>query len=260
MILDTIVASKRVELARAKANTPLAELRRRLRDAPPARDFAAAVAAAGGPCRLIAEFKRASPSKGIIRPDLTPADVARAYEAAGAAAISVLTDGPFFSGSLDDLAAARAAAGLPVLRKDFTLETYHLLEARCRGADAVLLIAAVLDASELRDLRQQAADLGMAALVEVHDEPELERALASDPQIIGVNNRNLATFAVDMAATLRLRPLIPPGVVTVSESGIASRADVVRLQENAVDAVLVGETCMRRANPGDAVRELLGRA
>lgn len=258
MILDRIVASKRVELAERKAAIPFSDLKRRVADLPPTRDFARAISAADGNCRIIAEFKRASPSKGIIRRDLEPADVARLYEEGGAAAMSVLTDGPFFSGSLDDLDAVRRAVELPLLRKDFTLEPYQLYEARCAGADAVLLIAAILESSQLRDLREEAAALGMASLVEVHNEEELDHVLASGPRIVGINNRDLRTFTVDMQTTFRLKAGMPPGIIAVSESGIKTRADVLQFQEAGIDAILVGETCMRREDPGDAVRELLG--
>jgi len=261
LILERIVASKRIELAERKAKAGLGELVRRAGEAAPCRDFAAAVSGEPGHAvRLIGEFKRASPSKGLIRDDLEPGVVGRIYEAAGASAMSILTDGPFFSGSLDDLREAREAVGLPLLRKDFTLESYQLYEARCAGADAVLLIAAILEEARLRDLREEAAALGMAALVEVHDEAELERAVASGAGIIGVNNRDLKTFSVDIETTFRLKREMPDDVVTVSESGIRARDDMMRLREAGIDAALVGETCMRRKDPGEAVRELLGRA
>ena len=259
MILDEIVAAKRVELANRKSEIPASELAGMVCDMPQTRDFAGAISAAGGSCRLIAEFKRASLSKGVFRSDLAPADVARAYEDAGAAAISILTDEKFFSGSLDDLKAARDAVTLPLLRKDFTLDSYHLLEARCAGADAVLLIAAILEVQQLGDLREEAQALGMAAIVEVHNVDDLDHALSAGALIVGINNRNLKTFAVDIETTFRIKQEIPTDIITVSESGIKTRAEIARLAENGIDAVLVGETCMRRNNPGDAVRELLAR-
>ena len=258
VILDKILATKRSEIEARKAATPAAELRQRARDACPTRDFASALARdRGDPIRLIAEFKRASPSRGAIRLDLAPEDVAAQYEAAGAAALSVLTDGPFFSGSLDDLRAVRRVVSLPLLRKDFILDGYQLLETRCAGADAVLLIAAALTDDRMRSLHEEAAELTLATVVEVHNEQELERALAIRPKIIGINNRDLTTFAVDIQTSLRLKTMIPAGIVVVSESGIQSRKDVLRLQETGVNAILVGERLMREPSPGDAARALL---
>jgi indole-3-glycerol phosphate synthase len=259
LILERILASKREEIQKRKALVPAVELAKRLNGAPAARDFAGAIRRRrDGAIRLIAEYKRASPSRGVIRADLEPAQVARLYAGAGAAAISVLTDAPFFQGSRDDLRSARAAVKIPVLQKDFTLDDYQLLEARTLGADAVLLIVTALPGAALARLYQRAAELGLAALVEVHDEPDLERALAIEPAIIGINNRDLRTFRVEAATTFRLRPLIPPATVVVSESGIQSRADALRLQEAGVDAMLVGEQLMRQADPGAAAEELLG--
>jgi len=238
---------------------PLPELKRRLRDAPPVRDFAAAISGKPGhPVRIIAEFKRASPSKGPIRTDLDPVEVALGYEAAGASAISVLTDRTFFAGGLRDLERVRARSSVPLLRKDFTLDAYDIYEARSAGADAVLLIAAILDEGQLRELAKLAESLDMAALVEVHDEDELRRALAAGARVIGINNRNLKDFRVSVDTTYRLRRLVPDGLITVSESGIRNRATVERLHRASVDAVLVGEYCMRRPDPSEAVRELLG--
>jgi len=259
MILDEILIKKRREIEQRKASRPEADLRHAMEDAAPVRGFAAALADCSvGPVRLIAEFKRASPSKGQIRDDLGPAKVARLYTDAGATAMSVLTDGPFFSGSLDDLLAAHTATELPIIRKDFILDRYQLLEARAAGADAVLLIAAALADEELLALHQEAAQFGLDALVEVHDEPELERVLATGARLIGINNRNLQTFQVDLATTIRLRPMIEPGITVVSESGIHSLEDVLRLHDADIDAILVGEFLMRRSNPAEAVRELLG--
>lgn len=259
MILDEIVASKRIELAELKGRKDA--LVRRAQAMGQTRDFAGALSGEPGhPVRLIAEFKRASPSKGIIRADLQPADAARTYAEAGAAAMSVLTDAPFFSGSIEDLTAAHNAVKLPLLRKDFMLDSCQLYEARAAGADAVLLIAAILETAKLRDLREEAAVLGMAALVEVHNRAELERALASGAKIIGVNNRDLQTFTVAIETTFYLKREIPDGIITVSESGIRTHEDVLRLRDAGVDAMLVGETCMRAENPGQAVRELLGKS
>lgn len=258
-MLDEIVAAKRTELAELKERVGKKELVRRACAMGRTRDFAAALAGdAGHPIRLLAEFKRASPSKGVIRADLTPVEVGRAYEDAGATAISVLTESRFFLGSLEDLAAVREAVRLPLLRKDFILDSCQLYEARAAGADAVLLIAAILDEAQLRDFREEAGALGMVALVEVHGEAELEQALASGAGIIGVNNRDLQTFAVDLETTFRLKRTIPDRIITVSESGIRTRADMIRLQEAGIDAALVGETCMRAEDPGAAVRTLMG--
>ncbi len=259
MILDKILASKREEIQRRKALVPAAELEKRLDGAPAPRDFAGAIPRRqDGAIRLVAEFKRASPSRGVIRADLGPAQVARLYAGAGAAAMSVLTDAAYFRGSFDDLRSAREAVTIPVLQKDFILDDYQLLEARIAGADAILLIAAALAGDELVRLHKRAAELGLAALVEVHDESDLDRALAIQPKIVGINNRDLRTFAVDLATTFRLRPSIPPSVIVVSESGIRSRADALKLQEAGVDAMLVGERLMRQPDPGRAATELLG--
>lgn len=259
-VLERILAEKRKEIEDRKAAVSLSDLLREVASAPPPMDFAAALTrCAGDPVRLIAEFKRASPSKGMIRGDLDPAAVARLYEEAGAAAMSVLTDGPFFSGTLADLRAARAAAGMPLLRKDFILDVYQLAEARAAGADAILLIAAALSDEVLADLQRHAADLGLAALVEVHNDEELRRVLGTGAELVGINNRDLQTYEVDLDTTLRLRPQIPADVVVVAESGIHSRADVRNLEDAGADAVLVGEFLMRQPDPGKAVRQLLGR-
>ncbi len=258
MILDKILASKREELRERKARAPEALLARAAASAAPARDFAGALRrGAGGAVRLIAEFKRASPSRGAIRSDLEPAHVVRLYAGAGASAVSVLTDTPFFSGCFGDLRSVREAVALPVLQKDFILDPYQLIEARGIGADAVLLIVAALSDDALLELHRKAAELGMAALVEVHDEKELDRALAIAPKIVGINNRDLRTFQINLETTFRLRPRIPAGVTVVSESGIQSRDDVRRLAEAGVHAMLVGERLMRECDPGKAAAELL---
>jgi indole-3-glycerol phosphate synthase len=256
-ILDEIVAKKHQEIAAARTAISEAELRRRVADARAPRDFFNALAA-GPPVRLIAEIKRASPSKGVIRADFDPVAIARAYEAHGASCISVLTDGPFFQGSLDHLRAVRSAVALPVLRKDFILDTYQLLEARAAGADAVLLIAECLDDCRLRRLHNEAVELGLAPLVELYEPENLPRVFDAGATLIGVNNRNLHTFEVDLGHCLRLRDRVPDQCVLVAESGIRTRADVERLAAAGVDAMLVGETLMASADIGAAVDELLG--
>jgi indole-3-glycerol phosphate synthase len=222
------------------------------------RDFRRALA--GRAPAIIAEIKKASPSKGLLSPDFDPTRLARQYEAGGAAALSVLTDEAFFQGSLADLAAARSVCGLPVLRKDFTLDDNHITEAAAGGADAILLIAAILNAGEIRRLAATAAGYGMAALVEIHDERELAKALDAGAETIGVNNRNLNTFEVTLETSLRLAPLIPSGVLMVSESGIQSAWDVARLRDAGYQAFLVGEHLMRSADPAEALQALLAAA
>jgi indole-3-glycerol phosphate synthase len=255
-ILDKIVATKRQEIERAKCAQPESELRAALADAPPVRDFFAALAGEG-PIKLIAEVKKASPSAGIIRADFDPVAIAATYETHGAAGISVLTDVPYFQGSLEDLQAVRAAIGLPVLRKDFILDSYQLLEARAAGADAVLLIAECLDDCNLRKLFNETVELGMAPLVELYEPPNLARVLEAGATLIGVNNRNLRTFEVDLEHTIRLRKQIPDECVLVGESGIKTREDVKRLAAAGVDAILVGESLMREPDIGAAVGRLL---
>lgn len=265
-ILDQIVAHKREELAGRGRRAPLAEVRRRAADAPPARPFLAALQAprvetqssATAGVRLIAEVKGSSPSAGLIRADFDPAAIARAYEAAGAAAVSVLTDARFFKGADDHLTRVRGAVDVPVLRKDFTLEPYHIYEARAIGADAVLLIVAILDPRSVADLAALAADLGMAALVEAHTEEEVRTALGVRAAFVGINNRNLDTLETSLEVTRRLRPLVPPGVPVVAESGIEERRDVEEMQRLGVHAVLVGTALMRSSDPGARVRDLLG--
>ncbi len=255
-VLGAIVAHKREELAARRRRVPLGDVRGRAADAPPARGFAAAIK--GPPVRLIAEVKGASPSAGVIRETFDPVAVARTYAEHGAAAVSVLTDARFFRGADEHLAAVRRAVPVPVLRKDFTLDPYQVYEARALAADAVLLIAAILDAAALRDLQGLAAELGMAALVEVHTRDELERALAARPALVGINNRNLDTLETTLETTRRLRPLVPPGPRVVAESGIETRAHVEELERLGIDAVLVGTALMRSADPAACVRELLG--
>lgn len=256
MILDAILEHKREEVAARKRAAPLAEVRRQAEAMPPPRDFASALA--GPRLRLIAEVKRASPSKGPLRPDLDPAALASTYAAAGASALSVLTDQRFFQGSEADLQRARAASGLPTLRKDFTVDPYQVYEARALGADAVLLIAAALDQALLADLNALARALGLAALVEVHDEREVELALAAGATLVGVNNRDLRTFHTDLATTGRLRRLVPEGIPLVSESGIHRRADVEQVRQWGANAILVGEALVVSADPAAAIAELMG--
>ena len=219
------------------------------------RDFRRALAASAP--AIIAEIKKASPSRGLLAPDFDPVRLAREYEAGGAAALSVLTDEAFFQGSLQDLAAARGVCGLPVLRKDFTLDENHVLEAAAGGADAILLIAAILETVQIRDLAAVAGRYGMAALVEVHNERELAKALDAGAEIIGVNNRDLATFEVTLDTSLRLAPRIPAGVLRVSESGIGSARDIERLRAVGYQAFLVGEHLMKSPDPAEAVRALV---
>jgi len=254
--LDGILARKRDEVGERRAALPDRELEARLRDAPAPLDLSRALSPRGGPPRFVAEVKRASPSVGSIDAALdAPAQAAR-YAAAGAAAVSVLTDGPGFGGSLDDLAAARRAVAVPLLRKDFVLDRYQLLEARAWGADAALLIVAALPGEALRRLHDACAGLGLAALVEVHDEREAEAALAAGARIVGVNNRDLRTFRVDLAASEHVLPLLPGDVLGVAESGIRGPEDVRRLRRAGAANFLVGEALVRAADPGALLREL----
>lgn len=257
-VLDKIVATKRTEIDRVRAAVPEEELRAQLADAPPVRDFFAALAA-GPPIRLIAEVKKASPSAGVIRADFEPVSIAKIYETHGASCISVLTDESYFQGHLDYLRRIRASIGLPVLRKDFVLDTYQVLEARAAGADAVLLIAECLDDCNLRKLFNAICELGMTPLVELYEPENLQRVFDAGATLIGINNRNLHTFEVDLAHTIRMRELVPDECVLVGESGIKTHADVERLQSAGVDAILVGESLMREPDIGAAVNALLDR-
>jgi indole-3-glycerol phosphate synthase len=251
-ILARIVDTKRSELARLAGSR--VELERRARDRAPARDFRAALLA--GQPAVIAEIKKASPSKGVFVTDYDPAAIARTYRDGGANCLSVLTDRDYFQGSLEDLNAARDAVSLPVLRKDFTIDELHVIEAAAHNADAILLIAAILSEAEMRRLRELAESLGMAALVEVHDGEELQAAVDSGATIIGVNNRNLHTFEVSLDTALQLAERIPAGAVKVAESGIHSRADVVTLEAAGYRAFLVGEHLMKSADPAAALKAL----
>jgi indole-3-glycerol phosphate synthase len=257
-ILDKIVVAKRKEVEQAKAARPVGELRAALKEMPPVRDFFAALAAEG-PIKLIAEVKKASPSVGLIRADFDPVAIAKVYAAHGASCISVLTDEPHFQGRLEYLTAVRAAVPIPVLRKDFILDSYQLVEARAAGADAVLLIAECLDDCNLRKLFNETCELGMTPLVELYEPANLPRVLEAGATLIGVNNRNLHTFEVDLGHTIRLRNEVPDDCVLVGESGIKTHADVEKLESAGVDAILVGESLMREPDIGAAVDRLLGR-
>lgn len=255
-ILDKIVATKREEIAAAKLRRPVKELRARLAEAPPVRDFFAALAA-NRPIKLIAEVKKASPSAGLIRDNFDPVAIAITYQQHSAACISVLTDEPYFQGHLDYLSAIRAAVDIPVLRKDFILDEYQLTEARTAGADAVLLIAECLEPSQLAELHAAACNLGLTPLVELYEPGNLQAVLDAGARLIGVNNRNLHTFEVDLHHTLRIREQVPPDKLLVGESGIKTHDDVKLLEGAGVDAILVGESLMRQADIGAAVDALL---
>ena len=254
-ILSRIVETKNAEISRLLGRAD--ELRSRAADASETRDFCGALARPGV-VSLIAEVKRSSPGAGSIRPDLDPAGLAAEYLAAGASALSVLTDREYFDGSLADLSASRSAVSIPVLRKDFLLSDVQILEARASGADAVLLIVRILEDSPLRELRLQAEELGMTALVEVHDAGEMARALDSGASVIGINNRDLRGFTASLETTLELLDLLPDSAMLVSESGIRNRSDVEVLGRAGVDAVLVGEALLRAPVPGQMVGELSG--
>ena len=275
-ILDQILTQTRADLGERRARVPLDELKARCRDQGSPRDFLGAVGRPRGEVqsaeretaserrrggiKVIAEVKKASPSRGVIRADFAPVELACAYAKAGAHAISVLTDAPFFQGSLAHLAAVRSAVGLPILRKDFHVDPYQIWEARATGADAVLLIAATQEPSQLAGLLGLSRELGLTALVEVHTAGELELALRSGADLVGVNNRDLKTFEVSLENTFSLLPLVPPGVVLLSESGISRREEVVRLAAAGLDGILVGEGLLRHADVGQALRDLVGAA
>ncbi|MCE5303025.1 MAG: indole-3-glycerol phosphate synthase TrpC [Planctomycetaceae bacterium] len=256
--LDKIIAAKHEYLEKAKVDAPESSLREQVTEAPPVRDFLAALSGAP-PIRLIAEVKKSSPSRGAIRPNCDPASIARIYQWHGAACVSVLTDGPYFQGSLDDLRQVRAAVQLPVLRKDFVIDPYQVLEARQAGADAVLLIADCLEGGQLADLYAAVHELGMTPLVELHDPDQLDRVLELGAKLIGVNNRDLHTLEVDLNHSLRMRHIIPADRIMVGESGIRNRQDVERLETSGVQAMLVGGTLMARRDIGNAVDGLLGK-
>jgi indole-3-glycerol phosphate synthase len=256
-ILKQIIEHKQAEVALLKSQRPEGRLLAQLRDAPPPRDFVAALANASG-MAVIAEIKKASPSAGLLRRDFDPAAIAREYARHGASCLSVLTDECFFQGSLADLQKVRQAVDLPLLRKDFLIDRYQVFEARAAGADCILLIAECLDDGRLRELYFLADELGMTALVELHDPANLDRVLRLQPLLLGVNNRDLRTFATDLGHTLSMAARIPPGCLLVSESGIQNAADVALLAEAGVRAVLVGETLMRAQTVGAKLQELRG--
>ena len=257
-ILNKIIATKHEEVAAARGVKSMAQLEAEIAQQGAPRDFVAAIRQKieNGQSAVIAEIKRASPSKGVIRADFRPADIARSYAEHGAACLSALTDHQYFQGAPEYLQAARAACTLPVLRKDFLIDAYQVAEARAMGADAILLIAAALDLPQMQTLERQAMDYGMAVLVEVHDGVELEAALQLQTPLLGINNRNLRTFEVSLETTLGLLPRIPAERIVVTESGILSRGDVIRMRENDVHAFLVGEAFMRAPEPGEALAAL----
>jgi indole-3-glycerol phosphate synthase len=259
MILDEIVTYKKEELAETKRGTSLADQKKRAADAGPLRGFGASLTTAGG-IKLIAEVKKASPSKGVIRGDFDPVRIAATYREAGATCLSVLTEKKYFQGSLAYLGAIRKAVDLPLLRKDFIVDEYQIFEARAAGADAVLLIAACLDRRQLEDYLGIAGSLGLDVLVESHTVKELDRSLHAGARIVGINNRDLSSFTVSLQTTFDLLRDIPDDRIVVSESGITNREEVASLEKAGVDAVLVGESLMREQDIGKKVKELLGKA
>jgi indole-3-glycerol phosphate synthase len=257
MILDKIVETKRREVAARKAAISPTDLEKMIAGMPPPRDFAKAIG--GGDCAIIAEVKRRSPSRGLLRVDFDRVRIAREYESHGAAAISVLTDATFFGGSDADLSAVKEAVTLPVLRKEFIIDPYQICEARAIGADAVLLIAAILGDHQLRAYRELAESLGMAALIEVHDREELAAALSCGALIIGINNRNLKTFVTDIGTSAELAPLIPQDRIVIAESGIRTRGEIETLLQAGIRAFLIGETLIAAPEIGPKLKELLGK-
>ena len=262
-VLDEIIERKREEVSVRRAKIDDAAIQSRARAAPPARDFLGALrvrSPARDGARLICEFKRSSPSRGAIRPGADPAEIARIYASCGASCLSVLTDERYFGGTLEDLARAREASGLPALRKDFLVDPYQVYETRAAGADAVLLIARCLDDAQLLSFGGIARGLGMAALVEVHDEDEMARAVRLSVELVGVNNRDLATLEISLETTKRLLPRRPPGALFVSESGFSRREEIDAMQEWGVDAFLIGESLLRSPDVAGALTALTGGA
>lgn len=255
MILTRILEHKWIEVEARRRLRSLREQAEAAEAAEPPREFAPVLRRRGNRINLLAELKKASPSRGLLCPSFDPHALARVYAQSGAAALSVLTDSHFFQGDLSYLAVAKAAGGLPVLRKDFIIDPYQVYEARAAGADAVLLIVAVLDRARLRELERLTTALRMSALVEVHDQAEMELALDCGAKIIGINNRDLSTFETDLGVTERLAPLVPPGVTLVSESGLRGPNDILRVAAAGVDAVLVGEALVKSSDPGTRARE-----
>jgi len=257
MILQKIVENKLAELEQQKHILPFGELRQMLADMPPTLDFEKAIR--GRTCAVIAEVKRSSPSKGRIREDFDPVRIARTYELYGASALSILTERRFFEGHNAYVPRIRRAVGLPILRKDFIMDPYQISETRFLGADALLLIARLLEAEQLQDFIGLSSELGLASLVEVHDEADLEKAISSGARVVGINNRDLSTFQTDLEVTMRLAPLIPRGITKVSESGIHTRDDVEQVVSAGFHAILVGESLLRQKDIGKKLRQLLGR-
>ncbi len=258
MILDDIVAHKKEELAETKRRAPFSEIKEKASDAGPARGFERALGS-GKSIRLIAEVKKASPSKGVIREDFDPVGIAKIYEGAGASCLSVLTESRYFQGRLEYLTAIRAAVSLPLLRKDFIVDEYQVFEARAAGADAILLIAASLDRRQIEDLQGIARGIGLDVLVESHSYKELDKTLLAGATLVGINNRDLSTFSVSLRTTLDLLKDIPDDRTVVSESGIKTRDDVLKLEQAGADAILVGESLMREKDITKKVKELLGK-
>ena len=257
-VLDRIISRKQKEVAESKATRPLSSIRQKFRNSDQPRDFFAAVSEPSE-IRLIAEFKRRSPSAGEIRPGAEPADIVRGYEKSGAAALSVLTDGEDFGGCIDDLILARKASSLPILRKEFIIDSYQVNESRLYGADAVLLIAECLDDCLLKSLYSEVIDLGMTPLVELHSEENLSRVLDLGATLIGINNRDLVTMKTDIGHVLKLQEKVPSECVLVAESGIRTRADVEQLEAAGVHAILVGESLLTSSDPSGAAAALLGK-
>lgn len=257
-ILAKIAAAKAERLAAARRLCSLSELKDMTRDAESPRDFRSALKGKAGSIRLIAELKKASPSKGLIRKDFDPASLAAVYEKKGVNAVSVLTEEDFFQGSLSFLSAVRKTIALPLLRKDFIIDDYQIYESRVRGADAVLLIAALLDRGQAEEYIHLASELKLSVLFEIHNEQELEKALLVGTDIIGINNRDLKTLSIDLATSIRLKKNIPPDKIVVSESGIRSRDDVEKVIEAGIDAVLIGTSLMEAKDIGGKIDELLG--